>query len=73
MLFHVWQVVEGERKGELLLLDREKGGGGGSVNMFLVVNGSPEPTAAAMLSQLRDVERKRKGRSSVSKKSLSLD
>jgi len=27
-------VVEGERKGELLLLDREKGEDGGSVNMF---------------------------------------
>ncbi|CAJ1956934.1 unnamed protein product [Sphenostylis stenocarpa] len=72
-VIHVWQVVEGERKGELLLLDREKGEDGGNVNMFLVVNGSPETTAAAMLSPLRDVERKRKGRSSVSRKSLSLD
>ncbi|KAG5120247.1 hypothetical protein JHK82_034667 [Glycine max] len=63
-VIHVWQVVEGERKGELLLLDREKGEeGNGNVDMFLVVNGSP----------MADGERKRKGRSSVSRKSLSLD
>lgn len=63
-MIHVWQVVEGERKGELLLLDREKGeDGNGNVDMFLVVNGSP----------MADGERKRKGRSSVSRKSLSLD
>ncbi|KAG4386090.1 hypothetical protein GLYMA_12G222100v4 [Glycine max] len=63
-VIHVWQVVEGERKGELLLLDREKGeDGNGNVDMFLVVNGSP----------MADGERKRKGRSSVSRKSLSLD
>ena len=73
-VIHVWQVVEGERKGELLLLDREKGEDG-NVNMFLVVNGSPEPMAGAagLLSPLGDGERKRKGRSSVSRKSLSLD
>ncbi|RDX87594.1 WD repeat-containing protein 44, partial [Mucuna pruriens] len=72
-VIHVWQVVEGERKGELLLLDRDKGEDG-NVNMLLVVNGSsPEPTAAALLSPLGDGERKRKGRSSVSRKSLSLD
>ncbi|XP_020225419.1 WD repeat-containing protein 44 [Cajanus cajan] len=73
-VIHVWQVVEGERKGELLLLDREKGEDhvhGSNVNMLLLVNGSPE--AAALLSPLADGERKRKGRSSVSRKSLSLD
>ncbi|TKY49073.1 WD repeat-containing protein 44 [Spatholobus suberectus] len=72
-VIHVWQVVEGEKKGELLLLDREKGEEG-NVNMLVVVNGSPEPmAAAAMLSPLGDGERKRKGRPSVSRKSLSLD
>ncbi|MCI13680.1 WD repeat-containing protein 44-like, partial [Trifolium medium] len=43
-----------------------------NVNMLFLVNGSPEP---ALLSPLADnhPERKRKGRSSVSRKSLSLD
>ncbi|XP_027340126.1 WD repeat-containing protein 44-like isoform X1 [Abrus precatorius] len=68
-VIHVWQVVESERKGELLLMEKPEDV---NVNMLLVVNGSPEPT---LLSPLVDnhPERKRKGRSSISRKSLSLD
>ncbi|GAU44416.1 hypothetical protein TSUD_100630 [Trifolium subterraneum] len=68
-VIHVWQVVECERKGELLLMEKQEDV---NVNMLFLVNGSPEP---ALLSPLADnhAERKRKGRSSVSRKSLSLD
>ena len=68
-VIHVWQVVESERKGELLMEKHEDG----NLNMLFVVNGSsPEP---ALLSPLLDnhPERKRKGRTSISRKSLSLD
>lgn len=68
-VIHVWQVVESERKGELLLMEKHEDV---NVNMLFLVNGSPEP---ALVSPLADnlPERKRKGRSSVSRKSLSLD
>lgn len=68
-VIHVWRVVESERKGELLLMEKQEDV---NVNMLFLVNGSPEPT---LLSSLADnlPERKRKGRSSVSRKSLSLD
>ncbi|CAI8593091.1 unnamed protein product [Vicia faba] len=68
-VIHVWRVVESERKGELLLMEKQEDV---NVNMLFLVNGSPEPT---LLSPLADnlPERKRKGRSSVSRKSLSLD
>lgn len=68
-VIHVWQVVESERKGELLLMEKQEDV---NVNMLFLVNGSPEP---ATLSPLADnlLERKRKGRSSVSRKSMSLD
>lgn len=68
-VIHVWQVVESERKGELLLMEKQEDI---NVNMLFLVNGSPEPV---LLSPLVDnlPERKRKGRSSISRKSLSLD
>ncbi|XVF18917.1 hypothetical protein REPUB_Repub11eG0065000 [Reevesia pubescens] len=67
-VIHVWMVVESERKGELLMEKQEDG----NLNFFLVANGSPEPT---LLSPSADhhPEKKRKGRSSISRKSLSLD
>ncbi|KAJ1408527.1 WD40-repeat-containing domain [Sesbania bispinosa] len=67
-VIHVWQVVEAERKGELLMEKPEDG----NMNTLFLVNGSPEP---ALLSPSMDnhSEKKRKGRSSVSRKSLSLD
>ncbi|KAJ1386435.1 WD40-repeat-containing domain [Sesbania bispinosa] len=69
-VIHVWQVVESERKGELLLMEKPEDGNVN--NMLFLVNGSPEPT---LFSPLLDnhPERKRKGRSSISRKSLSLD
>ncbi|XP_009146242.1 WD repeat-containing protein 44 [Brassica rapa] len=56
-VIHVWQVVEAEKRGELLL-DRPE--------LFLLAssNGSPEPTTMSP---------RRRGRSSVSRKSLSLE
>ncbi|XP_061367270.1 uncharacterized protein LOC133310367 [Gastrolobium bilobum] len=69
-VIHVWQVVESERKGELLMERPDDG----NVNMLFVVNASPE--SAALLSPTMDSnhpEKRRKGRSSISRKSLSLD
>ncbi|KAI4333699.1 hypothetical protein L6164_018473 [Bauhinia variegata] len=67
-VIHVWQVVESERKGELLMEKPEDG----SMNMLFVMNGSPEPT---LLSPMMDnhPDKKRRGRSSISRKSLSLE
>ncbi|XP_076931708.1 uncharacterized protein LOC143596946 [Bidens hawaiensis] len=65
-LIHVWQVGSTERKGDLLF-DKEDG----NLNVLLMSNGSPEPTS---LSNLENVpERKRRGRLSISRKSISLD
>ncbi|EOA29846.1 hypothetical protein CARUB_v10012940mg [Capsella rubella] len=55
-VIHIWQVVEGEKKGELLL-DRPE-------LLLLANNGSPEPTTMSP---------RRRGRTSISRKSLSLD
>ncbi|XVE50333.1 hypothetical protein DITRI_Ditri01bG0153800 [Diplodiscus trichospermus] len=67
-VIHVWKVVESERKGELLMEKLEDD----NLNFLLVANGSPEPT---LLSPSADhhPEKKRRGRSSISRKSLSLD
>ena len=64
-VIHVWQVVESERKVELLM---EKPGNG-NMNTLLVVNGYTEPTSLSPSHP----ERKRRGRSSISRRSLSLD
>ncbi|CAA7045947.1 unnamed protein product [Microthlaspi erraticum] len=55
-IIHVWQVVEAEKKGELLL-DRPE-------LLLLANNGSPEPTTMSP---------RRRGRTSISRKSLSLE
>ncbi|KAG2309831.1 hypothetical protein Bca52824_029579 [Brassica carinata] len=55
-IIHVWQVVEAEKRGELLL-DRPE-------LLLLASNGSPEPTTMSP---------RRRGRTSVSRKSLSLE
>eukprot|EP00258_Populus_trichocarpa_P033624 XP_024449643.1 WD repeat-containing protein 44 isoform X2 [Populus trichocarpa] len=67
-VINIWQVVESERKGELLMEKPYDGG----LNLLLMANGSPEPN---LLSPLVDThqEKKRRGRSSISRKSLSLD
>ncbi|KAJ6753731.1 WD REPEAT DOMAIN 44 [Salix purpurea] len=67
-VINIWQVVESERKGELLMEKPYDGG----LNLLLMANGSPEPN---LLSPLGDThqEKKRRGRSSINRKSLSLD
>ncbi|GAB2258025.1 hypothetical protein Droror1_Dr00014185 [Drosera rotundifolia] len=67
-VIHVWQVVESERKGELLM-DRPDDG---SLNLSFGVNGSPEPSSNSPKLD-SPVERKRRGRTSISRKSLSVD
>ncbi|KAL9259057.1 WD repeat-containing protein [Drosera capensis] len=67
-VIHVWQVVELERKGELLM-DRPDDG---SLNLSFGVNGSPEPSSNSPKLD-SPVERKRRGRTSISRKSLSVD
>ncbi|KAL1206556.1 COMPASS-like H3K4 histone methylase component WDR5A [Cardamine amara subsp. amara] len=60
-VIHIWKVVESERKGELLSVDKQEDG---SINLFLLANGSPEPVSMSP---------KRRGRTSFSRKSVSLD
>ncbi|CAN8252811.1 unnamed protein product [Cochlearia groenlandica] len=61
-VIHVWNVVESERKGELLSMDKQQDDG--SINLFLSANGSPEPAPMSP---------RRRGRASFSRKSVSLD
>ncbi|KAJ0267137.1 hypothetical protein HA466_0010110 [Hirschfeldia incana] len=61
-VIQIWKVVESERKGELLSMDKQQDDG--SINLFLLANGSPE---AASMSPMR------RGRTSFSRKSVSLD
>ncbi|GLT67317.1 hypothetical protein SLA2020_396340 [Shorea laevis] len=67
-VIHVWQVVEAERKGELLMEKPDDG----NLNFLFMANGSPEPT---LLSPGCDnyLEKKKKGRTSISRKSVSLE
>ncbi|XP_074311076.1 uncharacterized protein LOC141646961 [Silene latifolia] len=67
-VIHVWQVVEAERKGELLM-DRPDEG---SINMLLLTNGSPELSLVSS-SLENNLERRRRGRTSISRKSVSLE
>ncbi|GMI85317.1 hypothetical protein like AT3G15470 [Hibiscus trionum] len=68
-IIHVWKVIESERKGELLMEKPEDG----NLSFLLVANGSPEPTLLSSPSSDLHPEKKRRGRSSISRKSLSLD
>ncbi|KAE8680147.1 Protochlorophyllide oxidoreductase A [Hibiscus syriacus] len=65
---HVWKVVESERKGELLMEKADDV----NLNFLLVANGSPETTLLSPISD-HHPENKRRGRSSIGRKSLSLD
>ncbi|KAJ7948623.1 WD repeat-containing protein 44-like [Quillaja saponaria] len=64
-VIHIWQVVESERKGDMLMEKAEDA----HLNLLFFTNGSPEPT----LRSPNHLEKKRRGRSSISRKSLSLD
>ncbi|KAJ4976072.1 hypothetical protein NE237_001178 [Protea cynaroides] len=67
-IIHVWQVVEAEKKGELLMEKVEDG----ILHPYFMVSGSPEPTS---LSQSNDnhFEKKRRARTSTGRKSINLD
>ncbi|XP_052178371.1 uncharacterized protein LOC127792078 [Diospyros lotus] len=67
-VIHVWQVVESERKGDMLM-DRLEDG---NLNFLFVANGSPEPTSISPNLESHS-EKKRRGRSSISRKSVSLE
>lgn len=68
-VIHVWQVVETERKGELLMDKPEDG----NLNFLFMANGSPEPTSMSPNLDNHSSEKKRRGRTSISRKSVSLD
>ncbi|GKE58623.1 WD repeat-containing protein 44 [Tanacetum coccineum] len=67
-LIHIWQVVSSDRKGDLLFDKQEDG----NLNVLLMSNGSPEPTALSTNVESMP-ERKRRGRLSISRKSISLE
>ncbi|KAG6385463.1 hypothetical protein SASPL_154298 [Salvia splendens] len=67
-VIHVWQVVETERKGDFLFDKLEDG----NFNLLLLANGSPEPSSLSPNLEAH-FEKKRRGRSSVTRKSLSLE
>lgn len=62
-VIYVWRVTELDRRGELLIDKGEDG----NFNLFLGWNGSPEGYLDG------HCEKKRRGRNSISRKSLSLD
>ncbi|CAH1449906.1 unnamed protein product [Lactuca virosa] len=66
---HVWQVVSSDRKGDLLFDKQEDG----NLNVLLMSNGSPEPTSLSSNLDTSIPEKKRRGRLSISRKSISLD
>ncbi|KAL3849389.1 hypothetical protein ACJIZ3_011271 [Penstemon smallii] len=67
-VIHVWQVIETERKGDFFFDKSEEG----NFNLLFLANGSPETSS---LSPKLDgqFEKKRRGRSSISRKSVSLE
>ncbi|KAG6607866.1 WD repeat-containing protein 44-like [Cucurbita pepo subsp. pepo] len=67
-IIHVWQVVESEKKGELLMEKPEEG----NLSFLLTANESPEPTSLSPNVDSHH-EKKRRGRSSISRKSVSLE
>ncbi|XP_058078023.1 uncharacterized protein LOC131226255 isoform X2 [Magnolia sinica] len=67
-VIHIWQVVESERKGDLLT---EKFEDGNSIPFF-GGNGSPEPTLVSSNTESH-LEKKRRSKVSYNRKSLHLD
>ncbi|XP_030469217.1 uncharacterized protein LOC115687716 [Syzygium oleosum] len=67
-VIHIWQVSESERKGELLVEKPEEG----NFSLLFTATGSPERTTPSPTVD-NYLERKRRGRSSVSRKSVNLD
>ncbi|XP_006362948.1 WD repeat-containing protein 44-like [Solanum tuberosum] len=67
-VIHVREVTSSERKGDLLLDKPEDG----NLNLLLSANASPEPTTMSPNFDVH-LEKKRRGRSSVSQKSMGFD
>ncbi|KAK9268640.1 hypothetical protein L1049_000397 [Liquidambar formosana] len=67
-VIHVWQVVESERKGDLLMEKAEDG----NLNLLFVASGSPELTSLSPNVE-NQTDKKRRGKPSISRKSMSLD
>ncbi|OVA13209.1 WD40 repeat [Macleaya cordata] len=67
-VIHVWQVLESERKGDLLMEKSEDG----NSHFYFAINGSPELTLVSSNVE-NHLEKKRRGRPSISRKSISLD
>ncbi|KAK1435669.1 hypothetical protein QVD17_01435 [Tagetes erecta] len=67
-VIHVWQVVSSDRKGDLLFDKQEDG----KLNVLLLSNGSPDKGLASPNLD-SPIEKKRRGRLSISRKSTSLD
>ncbi|CAI9760473.1 unnamed protein product [Fraxinus pennsylvanica] len=67
-VIHVWQVSETERKGDLLLDKLEDG----NFNLLFLANGSPDPSSISPKLDSHS-EKRRRGRSSVSRKSVSFE
>nr|KJB81919.1 hypothetical protein B456_013G167600 [Gossypium raimondii] len=67
-VIHIWKVVGSDRKGELLMEKPEDG----NFNLLLGANGSPEPILSSPSTDYPP-DKRRRGRSSISRKSLSLD
>ncbi|XP_073302349.1 2-deoxy-glucose resistant protein 2-like [Primulina huaijiensis] len=65
---HVWQVVETEKKGDYMFDKFEDG----NFNLLFLANGSPEPSSMSPIIDSHS-EKKKRGRSSVSRKSLSVE
>lgn len=67
-IIRVWKVIESERKGDLLFDKPEDG----NLNLLFLTNGSPEPTTMSP-SLDGQSERRRRGRSSINRKSVSME
>lgn len=67
-VIHVWQVVETERKGDFLFDKSEDG----NFNLLFLANGSPDPSSVSPNLDGHS-EKRRRGRSSISRKSMSLE
>ncbi|PRQ31360.1 putative transcription factor WD40-like family [Rosa chinensis] len=67
-VIHIWQVMETERKGDLLMQKSEDN----NLDLLFIANGSSEPCSVSPNSYSH-LEKKKRGRTSISRKSLSLE
>ncbi|XAR68366.1 hypothetical protein NMG60_11003466 [Bertholletia excelsa] len=67
-VIHIWEVQESELKGDLLIDKSDDR----NLNILFLTNGSPEPTSMSPIIY-DDSQKKRRGRPSISRKSLSVD